>query len=1278
MKRLLLFLAFLLTIQTISSQEESETVFTYNILEDLYLSLDGTWQFQIDSLYSGQLSDIIYNTTFSQTPDFSASLWLFNMFFFETEIVKDSDNSTFLLGYENRDTMLKEVRIGNDDLNIDEYAGYTPSINRDRAPGVRAKLSNDASTHEILVRYTSELSDTVYYRGYTSLEREELYISSYDRDHFFRLPGSYSYTTTLFTDVDGELTELHDDEYIIDSSGDITLLEDEYNSLYIISDDLTADEITTYSEYLSDKTGYLTLYQRGQYTPFVRQNVYPISLSGEDYSVRVNDDLYINYTVDDEYIIFNEDTPFSVLESDLYLEENYFEEYLTLMEIEVAETVSSITVPENAKENSLAVYINDRRYYNFNHNTSTGVVTFNRTISPLDEIVISYDMESDPGTANFLTSYGSSYRISENLQFEMSHTMDWNISDDDYTYTEFENSGSINSRGQLNYSGENLQVGLTTSINSFLPDTNGVFLLTDFGSTTSTLPFTGIELDNSDTDYEPLIVREYDDELVDIDEFKELPLSDDTGAYIISLTHFNSSNDVIVIETGELLTDQSSAVKLELEAYADDYSWVERFNITALTEVDRDIRLHFINSVTGDEIVKELNITTSTDFETFYLQFSDDEVSNMGYIDEIIIETDDISNEILFISSLSFEGIKDIKQTSTGERLYSDSSNLNITGDGGDITLEIPVNSVGLESYETLTLNLTESSFFTEDSEMTITLESRSETLKTYSISDPESGELSLSLPDSGYLETITITFTDTINGGTLKITPITLEDPVQTLSSKHKLTLTYTPEFTWEIGEFTIVKDLEIEFEDEMETTDNLSNSINTELSMNLLGVGVDTEVSYYSDEFALGYGIKLPENDSPVTLNEYYYYSDYRYRENSLVLQLPLLDTTLFVSDQIKDGERETKNEAQISLKFPFMDLESKTVIDQDRSDSLDSLSQDIFYSYTKLFISDRGYESNSIDQSLDLSLQTTHIDFETGVALGIDTQDDTTNSYDLSGKLTIKPGQFVISPSFDITYKLKDRENQSTMGEQLYLWYSDFTYDHPTNISIGSMFLGDSYDSFFEGSSDNRQLSSSLGLSLKHSLELDRITEIFVPSSMSITTNKLLLRDGSLNQATLTYGVNTAFNFSSILTNSVKLSLEDDLRDGDRTTEYTVETSFSRDTESNNRLIILHTLNYDDSIIKSGTELDYSWKGKSGPLYIVPILGNILDAPYSFEHEEQFYLTVTSDFSIFLTGFRHETIFTVLHRNEVEMFFDMAYDHSSQNRLYMEAGFYITLIF
>lgn len=1280
MKRFILIITLLLTLQIVFSDSKSDTVFTYNILDDLYLSLDGSWKFQVDSLYNGQISDLIYNTTFSQIPDFSAALWLFNMFFFETIIKEDSSDNTFLLGYQNSDTLIKEVRIGNDDLNIGSYADYTPTYNKDQAPGLRTKISSDSTLHEILVRYTSEITDSVHFRGYNSLIIDEIYISDYDRDHFFQLPSSYDLNTVLYTTNENGVVTVAENDYRINNSSMVQLLTDSYSSILIDSTNLTTEELEEYSPYLltdGEKT-YLYIYQRGQYSPFICQNVYRTSLSGDDILISIDGEREVHFTQNDTYIIFHEKSPFLDIIPELYDEENFYKDYFTVLQVEITESVNMISVPDNAKENSLTVYINNRREYDFEHNTETGEVTFNRIISPLDEVDINFDIESDPGTSNLLTTYGSRYFINDYLTFDMSHTLDWNISDDDYTYTEFENSGSVHSKGLLNLQYNNLTAEVTSSINSFIPDTKGEFLLTDYKTTTTVLPITLLEIENNLSGYVPLVKRDYSDELLDLEEFYELNTVEDSGAYIITLNHYESSNKVIVIETGELESGESSAVKLTLGTYADNYAWTQQFSLSTLSEVDRELTVHFINSITGNTLSKILSINSADNFSSNNITFSDSDLSFLGYVDQIIIETDSISSQNLFIKDLTFEGVEDIKKSPSGERVQSVNNLLQIPGNSDDfIKIELPVNSVGLESYEKLEFSLQNDDFFTENSDFYIDLYSGSELIKRVDISDIESDDFSLTLPTSGYLNRVILTFTHT-GEGVLKLSPLILSTPVTSVNSLHTASISYQPDFSWIIGGLSILDSIKVKIDDELNISTTTQNSLDTEISLNLLGIGLSTELNYFDEELGFGYGVTLPIISSPITLNEYYYYRDYRYRSDSIELSLPFFSTSFSASDQIKENSRSTHNTLKFSLIIPILTLSSETTVQQSSDGVLKDLSTDIISSYSELLISNSVFVDSKTSQTITLSLDTTYVDMKTTIDMDLDTTEETNSSYGLNGELPINIGLFSIKPGYNILYTLKNLENQNNITDQVYEWYYDLTENHPINIKITDLFWGNQYKSFFENSLDNRSISSALSLELNYTVEASPILEIFIPSTISLSTEKILSREGSLTTANVNYNIMTNFTLSSMLINRLQISLSEDLESGELLPDCILETSFGMDIKETNRLIFLHTLNYNKEETKSGTEVNYSWEGKNGPLYIVPILGWILDNPYSFDHQEQLHVTFTDDFSTFKTGFRHETVLSVLHRSEVEIFIDVGYDYSAQNRLYMEAGIYMTLIF
>ncbi|QEN03821.1 hypothetical protein EW093_03600 [Thiospirochaeta perfilievii] len=250
MKKTYLLIIFLATnIFFCSGEDSGKTVFATSLLSDndLYLSLEGSWTFDLTTFANGTPSDIFKNLSFKQKPDLSASIWLFNKFFFETNIISNSDENIFLLGYQNSgEGGLKEFRIGNDDLNISEYAHYTPPINKNRSPGIRAKIENSNSTHEILGIYSKEDRNLVTYRGFQNVDTDTLDITNYTTGYFFVLPIEVNDFNLIYSNDSSELLTVEKNNFNYYKNKHLLYVENtDFNKIYIDVNEFEQSELTT-------------------------------------------------------------------------------------------------------------------------------------------------------------------------------------------------------------------------------------------------------------------------------------------------------------------------------------------------------------------------------------------------------------------------------------------------------------------------------------------------------------------------------------------------------------------------------------------------------------------------------------------------------------------------------------------------------------------------------------------------------------------------------------------------------------------------------------------------------------------------------------------------------------------------------------------------------------------------------------------------------------------------------------------------------------------------
>lgn len=1361
--RKILFYCILITINIFSFAdepkivEEKTTIFSYDIFNphDLYMALEGSWTFDLETFASGNISSAFENLTFSQVPEISASVWLFNKYFFETKITDETDENIFILGYQNSDTLLQEVRIGNDDLEIESYAGYTPSINTEYAPGARAKILSSTSQHEILGRYTSESNDTVKYIGYYYLEDETFTINEYVKEKFFILPFDDFDDIELYTmDDDGDLTALSDQEYLFNTSENQLYLEDNDDTIYLslgsrtqteyeealydfidpennpgITDGTSKEDLwDKYIEGDIDDGNYIKLTDTG-YSPFDQMGSYELEsltdVDEDDLNIYLDGEQIINYTIYDDYILIKDSDitynnlearyPFINEDSEIYSAGGAGLTSSYTLEFQELTAVTEITVPDDAKENSLSITINGTSYSSFTHDSDSGVVTFDKEISSFDEIIINYKMDSSSGTDNLLLSYGSRYELNDNLTLDLSHTASWDFSGDDYSYDVDENVGSLISRGKLNYTGEKLSVDLSTTIYASTPDTTDGYMLFEYEKGEIDIPVGSIELDDSNNNGIALIKREYDDLVVTYDEISSLELDDSGGAYTVYHSESSSSSEVIVIETEDLSSSEYSLVDIDLDDYSDDYSWATSFSVDIMNSEDRDITFTFSDDdeSTDTTLSREVSVATDSDFETYTFEFSSDDREKLTNLDLIRVTVNEGDADIILIKNMMFVGDSLVTHNgSTDFTLIESDSTMELEttatfNEGDDIEISSAVSSVNITNYGTLNFTINNSSML-DNSTITMTLEDDGESYAELIIPgglDSGENEIIVDIDDNSVtingatvdgvtwensdatITSFTLNF-ENCSTGSMVISEIILEDPIWDFYSQSSLDIEYSPEISLKIGEIPMLDNIKLSAENNFISGDSYSYNVTGNLDMDLLGMTLSSSI-YYNDSIErIEYKVTLPTVDSPIILSDQFSYDSDRFRLNSLNISSNIVNVELKASDALGDdsGIRNTELNIDSSLKSAIK-FTSYSKLSQYRSDSVDDINKELSQSYTDLLPENSLDEQNNLSQTMELSFNSTFINSEFAFEGELDQDNESTqvdtNSYMFTIGGDISLFGIILSPSFNSMYEYIDNvtkiDNLYTGIDQ---YLSIFSDSNPyKNLTIYETFFSTDRTDFFDSCNDDsyRSIESEFSLSFTHNKTIPQPLNIFIPKKINYSINKELAQEESLETSSLDQEITATFNINSEIKNSITLGrdydIEEDETDNSLDWDFVLYRELKKDTflDISNAL----TISTDDGCTNI-TNAELEWPGKSGPILVLPLLDKVFDAPYSYTHNESLYLNFTSDISEYIWGLKHETILTVKDMNETSFYIDIGWDNGDDDMFSLELGLYTTLIF
>ena len=185
-----------------TEEEAPESIFSTQLGDsDVDFYMKGTWDIFMAGSIGYNVSDGEFISTpienmdpgfqFSQIPDLTMSLWLMDRYFFEATIKEDSEQNTFLLGYQGKeDEFVQSVLIGNTRIDIDDYSFLSVSEIPDNSIGASAAFKTEKSYHEVMLRYDPSQSAVKEFRGRNEISRQTFTPYEYGRGIFFILPDS--------------------------------------------------------------------------------------------------------------------------------------------------------------------------------------------------------------------------------------------------------------------------------------------------------------------------------------------------------------------------------------------------------------------------------------------------------------------------------------------------------------------------------------------------------------------------------------------------------------------------------------------------------------------------------------------------------------------------------------------------------------------------------------------------------------------------------------------------------------------------------------------------------------------------------------------------------------------------------------------------------------------------------------------------------------------------------------------------------------------------------
>ncbi|WP_028973763.1 hypothetical protein [Spirochaeta cellobiosiphila] len=180
-------------------QEVSETLWQ-DAGGDYQLFVTGSWtldmlmglgytQSSTKGSYLQNLPSFEEGFLFTQTPDFTASLRIYDQLLAEVSYLGGFDNNTYLLGYEGReDQLVKQFYLGNTSINMDEYADQITNSQTYDSPGIKLKTETDKAKWETIFRYSPETVQTARFKGNQKTSSTSINLKDYSKGQYFHLP----------------------------------------------------------------------------------------------------------------------------------------------------------------------------------------------------------------------------------------------------------------------------------------------------------------------------------------------------------------------------------------------------------------------------------------------------------------------------------------------------------------------------------------------------------------------------------------------------------------------------------------------------------------------------------------------------------------------------------------------------------------------------------------------------------------------------------------------------------------------------------------------------------------------------------------------------------------------------------------------------------------------------------------------------------------------------------------------------------------------------------
>ncbi|OQY40617.1 MAG: hypothetical protein B6229_01280 [Spirochaetaceae bacterium 4572_7] len=457
--------------------------------------------------------------------------------------------------------------------------------------------------------------------------------------------------------------------------------------------------------------------------------------------------------------------------------------------------------------------------------------------------------------------------------------------------------------------------------------------------------------------------------------------------------------------------------------------------------------------------------------------------------------------------------------------------------------------------------------------------------------------------------------------------------------------------------------------------------------ISMTLLGTSFQGNSIYKMDKgiSAIGYKIVMPSISSPIVIKELFNYGESLTREDELILSTKYIVGNLSLKlDKNNDTSlRTTTTSIEITPVKPIS-LHSSATLTQSSGDELENMNKEFVNSYSELIPTDNLDIKNSFVAKSRLNINSSLFNILTTGSVAFDQSKAIINSENnkYTGNITINVplSTLSITTLLESSYFTSINNNTQLLSNGFESIINNFGNTNPyKNIDLETLFfLGDS-DQFYNSYAfiKERTLDSSISLKVAYNSEINSFLNFLIPNSIEGSFTKKLSRIESSQTSLLGYKIDGKFNLNSFVKNKIEYVNIFNIEKNSNDSSIKWDMRLLIDLPRNNSLELSNNLMYDTEETSNILKGNYTWDGKDGPVYIVPLLNYAIEKPYQYTNKEILYLN-SKNLESWTMGLRHETELNISDVNKTLIFLDATYDSQSKTPLILGFGITLTLIF